>query len=144
MCVLLNITQQYTFGKIIGRGTFAKVHLAQDKFTNRSVAIKTICKKGLLENDRKLFTMYNEVSILRRASHPNIIRLFEVYENELYVHLVMEYLEGGELLQRLQSKGLYSEKDASVVIRSVLEALEYCHAKSIMHRDLKPENLILL
>ena len=118
--------------------------MAERKADNKNVAIKTICKSNLLKNDKKLLTMYNEVTILRQIDHPNVIKLYDVYENELYIHLVTEYLEGGELLQRLQNKGTYSEKDAAIVIRSVLKALEYCHKKNIVHRDLKPENLILM
>lgn len=77
-------------------------------------------------------------------NHPGVIKLFEVYENEQFIHLVLEYLKGGELFQMLQKKGQYSEKDASVAIKSILEALNYCHCRNIAHRDLKPENLILV
>jgi serine/threonine protein kinase len=96
-----------------------------------------------MENPRNLVSMQKEISILRKIDHPNVIKLHEVYESDLYVHLVLEYLKGGELFQKLQSKGLYSEKDASQAIQHVLEALDYCHTRNIVHRDLKPENLIL-
>lgn len=88
--------------------------------------------------------MLREINILKTLDHPSIIKLYEVYENDLYIHLVLEYLEGGELFQHLSAKGAYTEKDASYVIQRVLEALHYCHSRRIMHRDLKPENLILV
>jgi len=66
-----------------------------------------------------------------------------VYESDRYIHLVFEYLEGGELFERIKSKGLYSEQDAIVAMKNLLEALEYLHSKSIVHRDLKPENLLM-
>jgi len=90
-----------------------------------------------------MVSMHREIMILRRIDHPHVIKLYEVYENDLYIHLVLEYLKGGELFQKLQSKGLYSEKDASMAIKYVLEALDYCHNRNVVHRDLKPENLIL-
>ena len=89
-------------------------------------------------------SVLKEIEILRQINHPGVIKLYEVYESELYIHLILEYLQGGELLSHLQSKGVYSEKDASTLIKCVLEALEYCHARNIVHRDLKPENLIIM
>ncbi len=85
-----------------------------------------------------------ELDILRRVNHPAIIKLYEVYEDKLYIHMVIEYLQGGDLLSHLGNKGVYSEKDASTATRKVLEALEYCHSRNIIHRDLKPENLIMV
>ena len=143
VCVSLNIPREYTFGKMIGRGSFAKVHLAKRNTDNLSFAIKTIFKSKILENPRNTEAMHKEIMTLRRIDHPNVIKLYEVYENEIYIHLVMEYLEGGELFKRLQSKGTYSEKDASLAINHILQALAYCHGKNIIHRDLKPENLIM-
>jgi serine/threonine protein kinase len=107
-------------------------------------AIKTIEKTKLQETPRNLCALAKEIEILRRINHPNVIKLFEVYENELYVHLVLEYINGGELSNHILSKGAYSEKDASLAIKNVLEALAYCHSKSIVHRDLKPENLMVM
>ena len=75
--------------------------------------------------------------------HPAIIKMYEVYESEFYVHLVMEYLKGGELFQQIQTKGFFSEKDASTILRNILSAIAYFHEKNIVHRDLKPENMIL-
>ncbi len=143
VCVSLNISYRYSFGKLLGKGNFAKVHLAQRKRDSKSFAIKTIEKTKILENPRNMLSMHREITILRKIDHPNVIKMHEVYENDLYVHLVLEYLKGGELFQKLQSKGVYSEKDASLTIKYVLQALEYCHARNIVHRDLKPENLIL-
>lgn len=80
---------------------------------------------------------------MRAIDHEHIIKLYEVYESDKYIHLVFEYLEGGELFERIKSKGLYQEKDAINVMRNLLLALEYLHNKGIIHRDLKPENLIL-
>lgn len=75
--------------------------------------------------------------------HPNVIKLHETYETSKYIHLVLPFLEGGELFEKIKSKGLYRESDARPVMRQFFSALEYIHAKNIVHRDLKPENLLL-
>lgn len=105
--------------------------------------MKTLDKAKLLANPRSLLSATREINILRQINHPNVIKLFEVYENDLYIHLVIEHLKGGALFTHLQNKGLFSEQDAARAIKYVLEALVYCHARNIVHRDLKPENLIL-
>ena len=81
--------------------------------------------------------------MLRSLNHPNVIQLYETYETSKYIHLVLPYMSGGELFDRIKIKGLYSESDARPVMRNFISALEYLHAKNIVHRDLKPENLLL-
>lgn len=105
--------------------------------------MKTIEKAKIMTNPRNIASLKQEIEILRSIDHPYVIKLYEVYESEFYVHLVLEYVQGGELLQMLQAKGAYSEADAMKAIKCILEALEYCHTKGIIHRDLKPENIIL-
>lgn len=80
---------------------------------------------------------------MRRMNHRNIIKMYEVYEGEFHIYIVLELLKGGELFDRIIKKGNYSEKDAIILITRLLQALEYIHSKGIMHRDIKPENLIL-
>lgn len=143
VCISYNVCYRYSFEKLLGKGHFAKVHRAIRKRDGKTFAIKTVDKLKLVENSRNMQSIVREIQILRKLNHPNIIKLYEVYENDLYIHIVLEYLNGGELYQQLQSKGIYSESDAVLVFKSVLEALEYCHSKNVIHRDLKPENLIL-
>lgn len=87
--------------------------------------------------------MLLEIDVLRNMRHPNVIELYEVYESSKYIHLLLPYLEGGELFERIKAKGLYKESDAVNVMRSFLSALKYLCEKNVVHRDLKPENLIL-
>lgn len=82
------------------------------------------------------------MALLRRLDHENIIHLHEVYESENNIHLILEYLNGGELFERIKKNGSYNEKDASIIMRSILDALVVMHDKFIVHRDLKPENLL--
>jgi len=139
-----NIRKKFKFCEIIGKGSFARVHLSYRIKDNAQFAIKSVEKAKMLEKDRNMVCFYKEIDILRRVKHPNIIRFYELYESEDYVHLILEYLRCGDLLGHLLSKGKYSEKDASNVIHTILEALDYCHSRNIIHRDLKPENLIIV
>jgi len=126
----------------LGDGAFSVVYKAVNNKNDKNiVAIKT-CDINILApsqiEDLKL-----EVCILSRCKHPSIVQLNEVYANPSKVHLVMEYLEGGELLNAICRKQRYAENDARVVMYQVASALEYLHSKNIIHRDIKPENLIL-
>jgi serine/threonine protein kinase len=67
----------------------------------------------------------NELEVLRRMNHDNVIRMYECYESKKYIHLLLPYLEGGELFDRIKSKGLYKENDAIPVMRNLFSALEY-------------------
>ena len=87
--------------------------------------------------------MLTEIDVLRKIDHENVIQLYETYETTKYIHLLLPYLEGGELFDKIKSKGLYRESDARPVMQNFISALEYLHAKNIVHRDLKPENLLL-
>nr|XP_027226254.1 calcium/calmodulin-dependent protein kinase type 1-like isoform X1 [Penaeus vannamei] len=103
------------------------------------VAIKIIDKKALKGKEDSL---ENEIKVLRRLTHPNIVQLLETFEDKHKVYLVMELVTGGELFDRIVEKGSYTEKDASHLIRQVLEAVDYMHDQGVVHRDLKPENLL--
>lgn len=74
--------------------------------------------------------------------HPNIIRLFEVFEDEKDLYLVMELCTGGELFDRIIKSGHFSERYAASIMKQILSAVAYCHANDVMHRDLKPENVL--
>eukprot|EP01083_Nonionella_stella_P005945 17159_1 len=89
-----------------------------------------------------LATMQNEIAILKKVDHPNIVKLFDVYEDRHRLHLVMEFLPGGELFARICEKESFSEKEAVRILREILEALDHMHDKNILHLDLKPDNIL--
>jgi len=80
---------------------------------------------------------------MRKLEHDSVIRLFNIYESDNHIYLVLELLNGGELFDRISEKGQYNENDASILMKKLLSALNFMHSKGIMHRDIKPENLIL-
>uniref|UniRef100_A0A8D3DA13 Calcium/calmodulin-dependent protein kinase 1Da n=1 Tax=Scophthalmus maximus TaxID=52904 RepID=A0A8D3DA13_SCOMX len=121
------------------RGAFSEVVLAQEKLTGRMFAVKCIPKKALKGKESSI---ENEIAVLRKIKHENIVALEDIYESPDHLYLIMQLVSGGELFDRIVEKGFYTEKDASTLIRQVLDAVNYLHKMGIVHRDLKPENLL--
>ncbi|XP_055342807.1 calcium/calmodulin-dependent protein kinase type 1-like isoform X2 [Paramacrobiotus metropolitanus] len=103
------------------------------------VAIKCIDRRALKGKEESL---ENEIKVLKRLKHPNIVQLFDTYEDSNHVYLVMELVTGGELFDRIVEKGSYTERDASRLIKQILLAVDFMHQQQVVHRDLKPENLL--
>lgn len=87
-------------------------------------------------------TLVSEVNILKTLDHPNIIKVYEFYQDKNFFYIVSELCTGGELFDRISSEKIISEGEASNIINQILCVLNYCHSKGVMHRDLKPENLL--
>lgn len=139
--VYSDIQKFYDVQGEIGSGHFGKVKKAysKDKKIQQGFAIKSIPKakiRGRLE------LLQRELGYLMIVDHPNIIKLYEVFEDHQYIHLVMELCNGGELFTQLIEKGRYSEGEAAGIIYSLLNALSHLHSLHIVHRDLKPENIM--
>ncbi|CAI9730550.1 calmodulin-dependent kinase type 1-like [Octopus vulgaris] len=135
-----DIKKRYEFKETLGTGAFSEVVLAEDKLEKgKFVAVKCIDRHGLRGKEESL---ENEIQVLRRLKHPNIVQLLDVFEDKQRVFLVMELVTGGELFDRIVEKGSYTERDASALIKQVLEGVDYMHERGVVHRDLKPENLL--
>ncbi|KAK8404721.1 hypothetical protein O3P69_007759 [Scylla paramamosain] len=135
-----SVEDKYVLKDLLGTGAFSQVRLAEVKDDPSTVvAIKIIDKKALKGKEDSL---ENEIKVLRRLRHPNIVQLMDTYEDPEHVYLVIELVTGGELFDRIVEKGSYTEKDAADLIRQVLEAVDYMHEQGVVHRDLKPENLL--
>jgi len=87
--------------------------------------------------------LLNEIDVMRFVDHPNIMKLYRVYEDGEHIHLVLGYCNGGELFSRIIKRGKFNEKSSSQLIAHLLEALEYLHENGVVHRDLKPENILM-
>jgi len=134
----------YTIGKFLGRGAFSVVYEAVQKSTGTAFAVKIIKKDAVKFDEKSQKRVETEVTILRTIHHPNIISLHDIIETSTELYLIMPLVTGGELFDKIVQKGFYCERDASTVIKNVINAIHYLHEKSIAHRDLKPENLLLM
>jgi len=134
------VSDHYKFMEELGRGSFAVVRKAVNKKTGEPCAIKII-EKASLDDDEKM-ALQNEVEILATLDHPNVVKQFEIFEDDNQMYLVLEILSGGELFDRIVEKEHYSEKEAADTIRPIIDSVRYCHSLDIIHRDLKPENLL--
>lgn len=134
-----DVEKKYKIGEELGQGNFAVVKKCVDRKTNKTYAVKII-DKALCEGKEEMIE--TEVSLLRSVNHQNIVGLVEEFDTPTKLYLVLQYVSGGELFERIVDKGSYTEKDASRIVREMTEAVAYLHEKNIVHRDLKPENLL--
>ncbi|XP_077318421.1 calcium/calmodulin-dependent protein kinase type IV [Lithobates pipiens] len=130
------LAQYYELESELGRGATSVVYRCRQKGTQKPFAVKML-KKTV---DKKIIR--TEIGVLLRLSHPNIIKLKEIFETPAEISLVLELVTGGELFDRIVEKGYYSERDAADAVKQILEAVAYLHENGIVHRDLKPENLL--
>eukprot|EP01053_Blabericola_migrator_P003229 Blabericola_migrator_1__3228@NODE_194_length_11541_cov_124_962524_g167_i0_p3_GENE_NODE_194_length_11541_cov_124_962524_g167_i0NODE_194_length_11541_cov_124_962524_g167_i0_p3_ORF_typecomplete_len636_score103_37Pkinase/PF00069_25/4e71Pkinase/PF00069_25/4_1e03Pkinase_Tyr/PF07714_17/8_8e50EFhand_7/PF13499_6/0_00059EFhand_7/PF13499_6/5_5e03EFhand_7/PF13499_6/4_2e13EFhand_7/PF13499_6/8_1e15EFhand_1/PF00036_32/0_0022EFhand_1/PF00036_32/0_0024EFhand_1/PF00036_32/0_0028EFhand_1/PF00036_32/7_5e07EFhand_1/ len=137
------IRKLFNFEKKLGAGAFGEVHLV----TERSSGLRRCCKT--INKDKAAVPVEQieaEVEVLKTLDHPNIIKIFEVYEDYNNIYIIQEVCEGGELLDRVSEANdrgkVLTERYVREVIRQVMEALAYFHAKRICHKDLKPENVL--
>ncbi|KAM8880947.1 serine/threonine-protein kinase H2-like [Synchiropus picturatus] len=132
------VTARYDVQALIGRGSFSRVVRAQHRTTRQPFAIKMM----EVEAPEGQEVCGAELAVLRRVSHAYVIQLIEVFQFPRRVYMVLELATGGELLDRIVSRGRFTEQDATRALRMVLAGVGYLHSLGITHRDLKPENLL--
>jgi len=131
----------YQIGPGLGSGTFGEVRKWINKTTQAIRAVKIIRKDALFGQDKIRF--FYEMEIMKKLDHPNILRIYEIFQDQKRYYLITELCTGGELFDEIAKKSNFSEKGAAIIIEQILEAISYCHSKSIVHRDLKPENILI-
>lgn len=133
----------YKKGRVLGKGAFAQVYRAQHNRTGQNFAIKEVDLSRLSKKELKVLN--EEITILKFVrGGPGIIRLFDVFREPQKQYLVMEEMQGGDLLNRILEKEVYTENEARDCCRHFFEAVKYCHRKRIAHRDIKLDNLLLV
>ncbi|XP_062233726.1 calcium-dependent protein kinase 26-like [Phragmites australis] len=138
------LEDRYALGLQLGWGQFGVIRSCSDMVTGEALACKSIAKDRLVSPD-DVRGVKLEIEVMARLSgHPNVVDLKAVYEDEESVHLVMELCAGGELFHRLEERGCFSEHEAAMLFRYLMEVVAHCHCKGIVHRDLKPENILLV
>lgn len=136
------LKQRFTVIRKLGKGTYGKVQLAINKETGQEVAIKTI-RKTKIENEQDLQRVRREIQIMSSIEHPHIIHIYEVFENKDKIVLVMQYAPGGELYEYVSKAKCLDDSEARRLFRQIATAIFYCHQNKICHRDLKLENILL-
>lgn len=135
------VNADYDFIDLLGVGSYGKVHKAVHRTTGQVRAIKTVRKIKAVKDLGESFS--NEIEILRVLNHPNVMKLYEFYEEPRSFHIVTELLSGGEFFDYIVATRYLSEPIAAHFFRQLLCAVRYMHSNGIVHRDLKPENLLL-
>ncbi|XWS14300.1 hypothetical protein CRYUN_Cryun36dG0110700 [Craigia yunnanensis] len=132
----------YELGRNLGEGNFAKVKLAKNLRSGLPFAVKILNKSKLIQlsiTDQ----IKREIATLKLLKHPNVVRLHEVLASKTKIYMVLEYATGGELFDRIASKGKLSEAEGRKFFQQLIDGVSYCHNKGVFHRDLKLENVLI-
>ncbi|KAJ0030841.1 hypothetical protein Pint_12499 [Pistacia integerrima] len=132
---------KYEMGRLLGKGTFAKVYYGKHIVSGESVAIKVV-NKDQVKREGMMEQIQREISVMRLVRHPNIVELKEVMATKTKIFFVMEYVKGGELFAKV-ARGKLKEDLARKYFQQLISAIDFCHSRGVSHRDLKPENLLL-
>lgn len=137
-----NIEYNYFIYDRIGKGSFGSVYKVCHINSNQIRVMKIIKKNTIqLQDDDKKFL--KEIEILCKTDHPNIIKIYEYFIDDINYYLIMEYISGGELYNSISKMISFSEKKAAYIMNQILSAVTYLHSNNIIHRDLKPENILV-
>lgn len=128
--------------KIIGRGAYGEVRLCKWSTNGELVAIKKMKKRDLIKKN-EIEHIKAERSILTKSTNKWIIDLYCSFQDEESLYLVMEYMPGGDLMNMLIKKDIFSIEEARFYIAEVVMAVEYAHSLGFVHRDIKPDNILL-
>jgi serine/threonine protein kinase len=144
----------WIIGECVGRGASGRVRIAKHSTTGQLAAVKILPIQPILnsraslatqlaKSDRQRLEIDREIIMMKLMNHPNIIRIYDVYENQNELFLILEYVEGGELFDFLVHRKKLPSLEALAFFKQIIYALNYAHSFSIIHRDLKPENILI-
>ena len=135
-----NLHENYEIIKKIGAGSLGVVYKAKNIYLKNIVAIKMI--KKVKENDEEDSNIINQINILKKLSHPNIVKIHEFYSNKKYYQIITEYCKKGELFKYI--KRSFTEKQLAVIFYQILSGLNYLHEKNVIHKNIKLKNIMVL
>ncbi|XP_069485532.1 NUAK family SNF1-like kinase 1 [Ambystoma mexicanum] len=137
-----NLKHRYELQETLGKGTYGKVKRAIERFSGRVVAIKSI-RKDKIRDEQDMVHIRREIEIMSSLSHPHIISIYEVFENKDKIVIIMEYASKGELYDYISERRRLTERETRHFFRQIVSAVHYCHKSGVVHRDLKLENILL-
>jgi calcium-dependent protein kinase len=135
-----NVYEDYKFISLLGEGAYGSVEKVVHIKTNIKRALKKISKQNQVTTEKEIL---NEIDILKKTDHPNIVKIYEFYNLPNFYCIITEFCEGGELFDYIIKFGPFQEAEASFIFYQILSALYFLHSSNIIHRDLKPENIII-
>jgi serine/threonine protein kinase len=144
ICVLTGFVNEFELIKNIGEGSSAKVWTARCFDDEELYAVKLYSKDKLLRSSQVLEQLRSEVEALRLIKHPNVLKMYSVFDLPDSVGIVMEYFPCGTLARRLRSRRVFSEANACKLVGTLLETIESIHSQGVVHRDLKLENILMV
>ncbi|XP_020220881.1 CBL-interacting serine/threonine-protein kinase 1 isoform X2 [Cajanus cajan] len=133
---------KYELGKTLGEGNFGKVKLARDTNSGKLFAVKILEKSKIIDLNNT-DQIKREISTLKLLKHPNVVRLYEVLASKTKIYMVLEYVNGGELFDKIASKGKLKEAEGRKIFQQLIDCVSFCHNKGVFHRDLKLENVLM-
>nr|XP_030712043.1 NUAK family SNF1-like kinase 1 isoform X2 [Globicephala melas] len=137
-----NLKHRYELQETLGKGTYGKVKRATERFSGRVVAIKSI-RKDKIKDEQDMVHIRREIEIMSSLNHPHIISIYEVFENKDKIVIIMEYASKGELYDYISERRRLSERETRHFFRQIVSAVHHCHKNGVVHRDLKLENILL-
>lgn len=135
--------RDFSFGRILGEGSYSTVYLATDRQTLREYAIKVLEKKHIIKEKKIKYVNIEKNTLNRLTEHPGIVRLYYTFQDEQSLYYVLDLCSGGELLGVLKKTGTFDVECTRFYGAQILDAIEYMHSRGVIHRDLKPENVLL-
>ena len=132
----------YKYGRLIGQGAFGKVNIGLNVLSGRIVAVKSFIKDEL-KNSQNMSKILYETNLMRKLNHPNITKILETFEDDKYILIIMEYINGGNLFSFVKKRRKLSEKISKFLFRQIILGIQHIHSKKIVHRDIKLENILI-
>jgi len=135
--------RDFSFGRVLGEGSYSSVYLATDRQTLKEYAVKVLEKRHIIKEKKIKYVNIEKDTLNRLTEHPGIVRLYYTFQDENSLYYVLDLCSGGELLGVLKKTGTFDVECTRFFGAQILDAIEYMHSRGVIHRDLKPENVLL-
>lgn len=136
------VANRYRWGRLLGKGGFAKCYEGTDLESGVVYAIKVICRAGLIKAKMQS-KLHSEIAIHRRLSHHNIVKFYRTFQDEWYVYIILEKCSSQTLMEISRTRSRFSKEEAQFIMMQSISAIQYMHTNDVLHRDLKLGNMMM-